>query len=291
MRKKMKEEVISLKSVHEELIEENADIFSNPLENITEKLLDDKYNQIKQNNDKLEFEANFATIYGNAFVEDADYSKSLKEIIFGLKIVSKDTEEVEKQYKLMKEYGYRNSSGIVEELNKHLNLTLGLQRNVLSGFKDLKNFYFNKISMTAMSATVNRSGQDLKELGSRISKLIEENSNSFNKAYEYIYYHSSDKINDLVKKTVQGTLLLKDHNNLDIRHPGYYLESDYALTLEVREWTDLYKKLKFVLKMLTTIPASTYNEIKKLFDEFEACYMIVILHDEKNKMIKNKGVK
>ena len=118
--------------------------------------------------------------------------------------------------------------------------------------------------------------------------IIKTYNYSIIKAYENIYYHSSEFIMKFVSKIVKACKQMSDNTNLDIHHVSYYVPSDYVITLDVKEWTSLYNKIKFVLKKLEGNKNYLYNEIKKEikddFSLFEANYMIILLYEEKMRL-------
>lgn len=285
MRKKNKEEVIEIKSFSNEVLEESTVLFSSSKEHLSEKLLEEKYLKLKKNAQQLDYEMNFVGVYSYAYNKNADFENLFNDIAMGLTIATKDLIEVDEQYDfVMNKTGYANSIENNIKLNDHLNLALSFQRNVLSSFKEIRDLYINKINMTAMAIGLKKNNIELANLSKRLNKILCENGGSLKKANEYIYYHSGDKIVNIVEKIVFATKQLKDYAQLDIHHIGYYINSDCIITLDVKEWTDLYNKLKFVFKMLNGIDQNIYNEIKELLEDFEANYMIIILYEEMERL-------
>lgn len=312
MKRRFKEEVINLNSVNSDLIEESVQIEAKSALEVTENLIDDKFLTIQKNEIKIKYNINFSLIYSFPFLDNSDYNAAIEDINYGIDFLKEDLKEVSEHYKIIKGYFKESNDELKEEkliddnklikdkkliddnklikdklqeLYNHLLLTLSLQRNLLASFGELRDIYFGKISITAAAVTMNKNSDELAELSERIMNIVKGYNYSLNKAYENIYYHSSESIMRLVNKIVKATKQLSD-NNLDIHHVSYYVPSDYVITLDVKEWTSLYNKIKFVFKKLNYNQDILYNEIKEDFLSFEANYMIILLYEEKMRLEK-----
>ena len=81
---------------------------------------------------------------------------------------------------------------------------------------------------------------------------------------------------ECIKETTNEEL-----NNVYNMH--YFLPSDAVISLDIKEWIDLYNKLKFVLKQLSKYKTVSYPSCYDLFNSFEAKYAILMMRAERKK--------
>ena len=62
---------------------------------------------------------------------------------------------------------------------------------------------------------------------------------------------------------------------------SYFLPSDVVISLDIKEWIELYNKLKFVFKQLSKYNTVSYPSCYDMFNAFEAKYAILMMRAER----------
>lgn len=242
-----------------------------------------QYEDFKKNNERIDYEKNFASIYSFPFEKNLEFEKTISEIKEGLGIISEYSTDLVYKMKVLDNHDYSNK-GEMESVCELLDKAIYLQRNLLDGFKAANEDYFGKLSMTSISVVVGKNTKEMLALNNNIYKKVLENNISLSRAYDNIFYHSGEKILEIVDKFV-GAIKNTNQENANLYTKNYILPSDYIITLDVREWTTLYQKLKTVYNILKD-DEETIFKLKKYFDDFESDYMIILLYEETKKLNK-----
>ena len=262
-----------------DVIDDNTD----NKEVVSKEFILKQYEDFKKNNERIDYEKNFASIYSFPFEKNLEFEKTISEIKEGLGIISEYSTDLVYKMKVLDNHDYSNK-GEMESVCELLDKAIYLQRNLLDGFKAANEDYFGKLSMTSISVVVGKNTKEMLALNNNIYKKVLENNISLSRAYDNIFYHSGEKILEIVDKFVEA---IKNTNqeNANLYTKNYILPSDYIITLDVREWTTLYQKLKTVYNILKD-DEKTIFKLKKYFDDFESDYMIILLYEETKKLNK-----
>ena len=262
-----------------DVIDDNTD----NKEVVSKEFILKQYEDFKKNNERIDYEKNFASIYSFPFEKNLEFEKTISEIKEGLGIISEYSTDLVYKMKVLDNHDYSNK-GEMESVCELLDKAIYLQRNLLDGFKAANEDYFGKLSMTSISVVVGKNTKEMLALNNNIYKKVLENNISLSRAYDNIFYHSGEKILEIVDKFVEA---IKNTNqeNANLYTKNYILPSDYIITLDVREWTTLYQKLKAVYNILKD-DEETIFKLKKYFDDFESDYMIILLYEETKKLNK-----
>lgn len=240
-----------------------------------------QYEEFKKNNEKIDYEKNFASIYSFPFEKNPDFEKTITEIREGLGIISKYNTELIYKMKILEDHDYSKQEDM-ESACELLDKSIFLQRNLLDGFKVANEDYFGKLSMVSISVVVGKNTKEMLALNNNVYKKVLENNFSLSRAYDNIFYHSGEKIVGIVDKIVEA-VKYTGKDNANIYTKSYILPSDYIITLDIKEWTTLYQKLKTVYNLLEDSDPAYLIKVKKYFDDFESDYMIVLLYEETKK--------
>lgn len=262
-----------------DVIDDNTD----NKEVVSKEFILKQYEDFKRNNERIDYEKNFASIYSFPFEKNLEFEKTISEIKEGLGIISEYSTDLVYKMKVLDNHDYSNK-GEMESVCELLDKAIYLQRNLLDGFKAANEDYFGKLSMTSISVVVGKNTKEMLALNNNIYKKVLENNISLSRAYDNIFYHSGEKILEIVDKFV-GAIKNTNQENANLYTKNYILPSDYIITLDVREWTTLYQKLKTVYNILKD-DEETIFKLKKYFDDFESDYMIILLYEETKKLNK-----
>ena len=183
--------------------------------------------------------------------------------------------------KILEDHDYSRQEDM-ESACELLDKSISLQRNLLDGFKVANEDYFGKLSMVSISVVVGKNTKEMLALNNNVYKKVLENNFSLSRAYDNIFYHSGEKIVGIVDKIVEA-VKYTGKDNANIYTKSYILPSDYIITLDIKEWTTLYQKLKTVYNLLEDSDPAYLIKVKKYFDDFESDYMIVLLYEETKK--------
>lgn len=289
---KKKTEVIQIDNSNTSLEEsdnealDEVDVIDDNTDNkevVSKEFILKQYEDFKKNNERIDYEKNFASIYSFPFEKNLEFEKTISEIKEGLGIISDYSTDLVYKMKVLDNHDYSNK-GEMESVCELLDKAIYLQRNLLDGFKAANEDYFGKLSMTSISVVVGKNTKEMLALNNNIYKKVLENNISLSRAYDNIFYHSGEKILEIVDKFVEAIKNTNQENAI-LYTKNYILPSDYIITLDVREWTTLYQKLKTVYNILKD-DEETIFKLKKYFDDFESDYMIILLYEETKKLNK-----
>lgn len=289
---KKKTEVIQIDNSNTSLEEsdnealDEVDVIDDNTDNkkvVSKEFILKQYEDFKKNNERIDYEKNFASIYSFPFEKNLEFEKTISEIKEGLGIISEYSTDLVYKIKVLDNHDYSNK-GEMESVCELLDKAIYLQRNLLDGFKAANEDYFGKLSMTSISVVVGKNTKEMLALNNNIYKKVLENNISLSRAYDNIFYHSGEKILEIVDKFVEAIKNTNQENAI-LYTKNYILPSDYIITLDVREWTTLYQKLKTIYNILKD-DEETIFKLKKYFDDFESDYMIILLYEETKKLNK-----
>ncbi len=161
------------------------------------------------------------------------------------------------------------------------------QSGLFNQLIEINNASYGHLKITTVNVTINKSNQELEKLYNNISKELKDFKN-FNDASDYIYFHSGDFVSEIVNNIVN---CVKETNNEDYifqYDKKYFIESDEIISLEYKEWIDLYNKCKFVLRLLKNYKTINYLNCIEQFDTLEAKYAILMMDAERNQNKRRK---
>ena len=149
-------------------------------------------------------------------------------------------------------------------------------------FFKINNSSYGHLKISTVSVTINKNNEELEVLYNNIAQEL-KGFKSFEEAAEFIYYNSGDFIMNMVNSYIN---YIKESNNIDyisMYDKNYFLNSDVIISLEIKEWIELYNKLKFVIKQLAKYKTVSYPSCYDLFNSFEAKYAILMMRTERKK--------
>lgn len=171
------------------------------------------------------------------------------------------------------------------EIKKNYKKVIDLQafqNGVFHQLSEINNNSYGHLKISTVTITLNKNNEELEMLYNNISNEL-KGFKSFEEAAEFIYFNSGDFIGNLVDSYVQYVKACNNDEYIDLYNKHYFLESDIVISMDVKEWIELYKKLKFVLKQMNNRENNLYINCNKLFNIFEAKYAILMMRAEQNK--------
>lgn len=214
----------------------------------------------------------------------------LKDLDFNLQVISLDrhidklkTEYLEYQ-KILN--ANKEEINIVDDeiikVYKGVKDLYGYQTGILGHLQEINNTTFGHLKITTVAVCMNKNKNDLEELYNHVMEEL-KTFKSFQEAAEYIYYNSGDFITNYVESLVNYISKSEQNDYITQYDLKYFIKSDVVITLEIKEWIDLYSKIKFVMKQLGNYDKKQYEKLIKNYNVLEARYAILMMH------VENKG--
>jgi len=173
----------------------------------------------------------------------------------------------------------------LEELNSIHKQVMDLkafQAGVIEHLTELNNGCYGYLKISTVTVTINKTNEELETLYNSISNEISV-FKTFEEASEYIYYNSGEFIEFIVKRYIDCIAETANNDLISLYNKSYFLPSDAVISLDIKEWIELYNKLKFVLKHLSKYKTASYPSCYDLFNSFEAKYAILMMRTERKK--------
>ena len=285
-KKEMKKEEINLKiknpedelfeeEIKEEQVVEEKDIFQ-----LKEEILNDYYT-ITKKNDKMIRDYYICKIFSRVGLKDLEFNLQIISIDKNVNRIKKDCFYISRMIDRIN-HGLSFEYNELKQLNKQLTDLKAFQIGVLEHLNELNNGSFGHLKISTVTVTINKTNEELEALYNSISNEI-ANFKSFEEASEYIYYNSGDFIDKIVNRFILCIQETTSPELINLYNKSYFLPSDVIISLDVKEWIDLYNKLKFVLKQLSKYNSVSYPGCFDLFSTFESKYAILMMRSERIK--------
>lgn len=288
-KKKKKEEVININ------INDNLETQDIQIDNMTERVekmkedlnmnvINKKYNLINKNNNIIIHDYYMCKIYGLASLDKTEYDLEIKDLEQGINAVNEKYDLLTKRLETIKNFGEENVVPYYDELNELLENLLGLQRNVLESIKDLSNTFYGKLSISTVNVCLDKSNEELADVSRNVFNKL--GNDTLERCAEELYYHSGEMVYNFVREVVNVVKRSGNKEYIDKYTCEYFLNGDYIIALDEREWINLYNKVKYVLKMINTSHVDLYLKMNERFNDFEVVYLIIMLYGEKKAVKK-----
>lgn len=251
------------------------------------KGIEGKKNKLKERRE--EFEKKVTDLYHSysflrLFAKAADKDKYFNEKMI---LIDKSINRIKKQHE-----DYKRKSDLIKyvDLNEDELETINSSLNALFNFYDdlnkeinkVKTKYYKHLKMTSFGICSDKSYQELDNINKNINQFISEYKN-INDAYDFIYYNSGSLIVDTVKALME---CIENSNNEELKSMykyNYFLDSDFVVAFSFPEWVELFTKIKYVMRTASKVELFDYLKFKKLYDELETRYILMLIHSEMRK--------
>ncbi len=283
--KKNKQEVINIKPITEDIIEDKIDILeskeskSEIAEEYTKNLNQMKddalkiFSTIQSRNEKVTNEYYICRILSRVGLKDLDFNLQLLALDKNINRLKKECFDINRRVNRHEE------NEEIETLFKQVNELWAFQKGLQEQLKEINNSSYGYLKISTVSVCLNKTNEELEHLHNCITEELKP-FKSFNEAAEYIYYNSGDFIDKLVKQLVDYIKLSNNSEYINLYTIRYFLPSDIVVTMEIKEWIDFYNRLKFVNRQIGSYNALKLKNYKNMFDIFEAKYAILMMKSE-----------
>lgn len=239
------------------------------------------YNMIISKNDRIIHEYYIIKILSRIGLKNMDFNIQLMSIDKNVNRLKKDCFDLSRIINNIK-IGLKIETDELNKLYKQVNDLSAFQKGLLNQLNEINNMSYGHLKISTVSVTINKTTEELEKLYNNINEEL-KTFTSFEEASEYIYYNSGDFIDKLINSIVAW---IKETGNIELINTydrKYFIPSDVVISLDIKEWIDLYNKLKFVIKIISKYRKETLILYKQLFDQFEAKYAILMMKTDNNR--------
>lgn len=239
------------------------------------------YNMIISKNDRIIHEYYIIKILSRIGLKNMDFNIQLMSIDKNVNRLKKDCFDLSRIINNIKT-GLKIETDELNKLYKQVNDLSAFQKGLLNQLNEINNMSYGHLKISTVSVTINKTTEELEKLYNNINEEL-KTFTSFEEASEYIYYNSGDFIDKLINSIVAW---IKETGNIELINTydrKYFIPSDVVISLDIKEWIDLYNKLKFVIKIISKYRKETLILYKQLFDQFEAKYAILMMRTDNNR--------
>ncbi len=290
-KKQMKEEInIDIISSNENLLEETqADEVKDYQhdflkEKTNEQLIDESiyiFNKIVNKNDRIITEYYTIKILSRIGLKNIDFNLQMLSIDKNVNRIKKEIFDITRIITNIKTGLELQREGVLMLYNQ-VNELFTFQKGVFNQLSEINSVSYGHLKISTVSVTINKSHEELEKLYNNICEEL-KGFTTFEGAAEYIYYNSGDFIDKLINTFIQ---YVKDSSNEEYIKQydrKYFLPSDVVISLEIKEWIELYNRLKFVLRLMSKHNKISLISYQQLFDKFEAKYAILMMRADNNR--------
>lgn len=285
-KEKNKEEINITIDNNDSLFLEQSEEEVIPLENekTTEELISEltvTFNNIVSKNKRIVQEYYICKILSRVGLKDFEFNLQVVMMDKHVNRMKKDCFDLSRVIDNIKA-GLQFKEEEIKKIYKKVMDLQAFQNGVFHQLSEINNNSYGHLKISTVTITINKTNEELEMLYNNISNEL-KGFKSFEEAAEFIYYNSGDFIDNLVNSYVE---YVKTYNNSEyntVYNKKYFMESDIIISMDIKEWIELYKKLKFVLKLMNNRDNNLYINCSKLFNIFEAKYAILMMRAEQNK--------
>lgn len=260
--------------------EENNELNEISEEKLIEEILTD-FNTITNKNVKMIREFYICKIFSRVGLKDLEFNLQIISIDKNVNRIKKDCFYLSRVIDNIK-VGVKIEKEELIKINKQVKDLRAFQNGVMEHLVELNNGSYGHLKISTVTVTINKKNEELEALYNSICKEISV-FKSFEEASEFIYYNSGDFIEYIVKRYIDCVIETSNNDLINLYNKSYFLPSDAVISLDIKEWIDLYNKLKFVIKQLAKYKTISYPSCYDLFTIFEAKYAILMMRTEKSK--------
>jgi len=150
------------------------------------------------------------------------------------------------------------------------------QDSIKNSLEQINRKYFAHLKIATLNICMNKNNREIETLYKSFKDYLQDFKN-LTEAADYIYFNSGQ----LILATVDTLISSISNETYDV---NYFLPSNVIITLELKEWIDLYNKLRFVIKKEKVVNQS----LDQYYKEFELRYLLLMMNMEiNNNQIKN----
>ncbi len=254
---------------------ENIEVKSE--EQLTNEIIS-TFTMISNKNSRITKEYYTCKILSRVGLKDLDFNMQVITMDKHVNRMKKDCFDLSRIIDNMK-YGMKLDYDKLVKIHKQVMDLQAFQLGVLNQLTEINNNSYGHLKISTVTITINKTNDELEKLYNNISNEL-KGFKTFSEAAEFIFYNSGGFIDNLVSTYIK---YVKNSNNqefINTYNRTYFLPSDVVISLEFKEWIELYKRLKYVLRLMIDYKNKLYIECDELFKIFEAKYAILMMYYE-----------
>ena len=288
--KKQEEIKIDLYQENDSVVEEkNIELKQNNIEDrlnnkSDEELIDEAiftFNKILSKNDRIITEYYTIKILSRIGLKNMDFNLQMLSMEKNVNRIKKDCFDLNRIINQLKNGLNYEREGIVKIYND-VNDLFAFQNGLINQLNEVNSISYGHLKISTVSVTINKTHEELEKLYLNICNELKPFT-TFEEASEYIYYNSGEFIDKLINTFVMYVKESGNEEYVRLYDRKYFLPSDVVISLDVKEWVELYNKLKFVLRLMNKNNKTTFLSYQELFDIFEAKYAILMMRADNNR--------
>ena len=290
-KKRLKEEKINIQIFQEnniddvDIIEEqnndNIDLLDKKTD---EELLDELifvFNKITSKNDRIITEYYTIKILARIGLKNMDFNLQMMSMEKNVNRIKKDCFDINRLITQIKA-GLKCDRLEIEKLYKQVNDLYAFQNGLLNQLNEVNSTSYGHLKIATVSVTINKTHEELEKLYYSICNEL-KSFTSFDEAAEFIFYNSGEFIDNLINTFIKYIKESGNSEYIEMYDRKYFLPSDVVISLDVKEWIELYNRLKFILKIMKKYDKLSFIGYQELFDTFEAKYAILMMKTDNNR--------
>ena len=290
-KKRLKEEKINIPIFQENNIDDVDVIEEQNNDNIDlldkktdEELLDELifvFNKITSKNDRIITEYYTIKILARIGLKNMDFNLQMMSMEKNVNRIKKDCFDINRLITQIKA-GLRFDRFEIEKLYKQVNDLYAFQNGLLNQLNEVNSTSYGHLKIATVSVTINKTHEELEKLYYSICNEL-KSFTSFDEAAEFIFYNSGEFIDNLINTFIKYIKESGNSEYIEMYDRKYFLPSDVVISLDVKEWIELYNRLKFILKIMKKYDKLSFIGYQELFDTFEAKYAILMMKTDNNR--------
>lgn len=236
------------------------------------------FTMISNKNSRITKEYYTCKILSRVGLKDLDFNMQVITMDKHVNRMKRDCFDLSRIIDNMK-YGLKLDYDRLVKLHKQVMDLQAFQLGVLNQLTEINNNSYGYLKISTVTITINKTNDELEKLYNNISNEL-KGFKTFTEAAEFIFYNSGGFIDNLVTTYIKYVQNTNNKDYINTYNRSYFLPSDVVISLDFKEWIELYKRLKYVLRLMTDHKNKLYIECDELFKIFEAKYAILMMQFE-----------
>ena len=290
-KKKIKEEEIKIdvyqekdivnENINDESVEEKIDLSINKSD---EELLDELifiFNKIISKNDRIITEYYTIKILARIGLKNMDFNLQMMSMEKNVNKIKKECFDLNRIINQIKA-GLKCNRDEIVKLHKQVNDLFAFQNGLFNQLNEVNSTSYGHLKISTVSVTINKTHEELEKLYYNICNEL-RSFTTFEEAAEHIYYNSGEFIDNLINNFINNIKENGSHEQIELYDRKYFIPSDVIISLEIKEWIELYNRMKNVLRIMKKNNKLSFINFQELFDVFEAKYAILMMRADNNR--------